>query len=459
MGARGKTAHIGLISRTFSHFSSLVKIVFLGVIGFILWQIALKHCISGEAILDGGNYQSVISCPAPTLIKRLVWVAAIIFFIGLVVYILTLSFRRNLAAGVRKVMAEQRGGGALVNLVGGSPKVAQLAKEFQASPMHYDYIVFRKACHTAQVFLLPFLTQLKLPRIMGRQEEHGLLHALNDIIISQTAITVDCRVMPQFGEGPYFGDAITDWEGQKTAYHDGRDLPLRFQQATPHFRFTSDKEERGQLPKSKYIFFVCLANPIRDAIQITTLKDVLTKMKDRHTDNYDKFLADLQNPVYPFFSTLRVDEANQNAFLPFYSEPRSILRVDESSPSGFRSGFDVNKLDRDKFEGLTPLQRQSLQAFYGAINDSLDEATDICLKGGDILLINNYYTFHRRKELRYRVLNRFTIFPRRRWLRVYYTFPGYTAEEWRSKGQPKLIQKLGLPSGAAELRGFAAPPQ
>jgi hypothetical protein len=85
-------------------------------------------------------------------------------------------------------MARQRGSGSLIRLIAGCRKMQRAAVEF-SKDAHLDYMVFKGACHTKQVFWLPLFTKFNYPELTPktRRGEGGLLHSLNDIIISRTA--------------------------------------------------------------------------------------------------------------------------------------------------------------------------------------------------------------------------------------------------------------------------------
>jgi len=302
------------------------------------------------------------------------------------------------------------------------------------------YVLCRSGCHTAQVYgPLPWLRYWWLEDPVDRKQslsrrhrDQAVLHSFNDVIVTKMADAMGLEVHPMLGEEIWFGDAMTDWDSQKTALGDGMDLPLRHVQATPHARFIDhgfdagdtfggagdDVASVGERPKAKYIFFFCLANPIRDPVYVLPLRKVLERLEARWEATTPRFLETLQRKRFPLFLSMRSKNAASDVYTFQNKNERPIL---SKHAAGFRSGYDPNRVDLAAM-GDRPEERVALSVFHGALEAAAHEdEIGFLLEPGDVLIVNNYYAFHRRKEMRYAV-NRPTLIPRRRWLRVYYAF-------------------------------------
>jgi hypothetical protein len=329
------------------------------------------------------------------------------------------------------------------------PKVLTLSRTFETKLEQFavdeagmrktPYLLCRGACHSAQVYRLPLLMRRIFPDPIHRRQnvnfdlhKQTTLDSLNDVLAMHISNALGVDVRPPYGEGIWFDDFVTDTSTQKSVLDDGGDLPLRYVQATPHSRFIShhiDKDHRlstqgtfGEMPKAKYLIVLCLANAVRDPIYVLPVVRVVDALRKRYGEIADTFLTTLEKRITQVFSNFvnqeQDDGVPDDILEPYRRNERSIVSPFDG---GYRLGFDPNRIDYSAMSDRTEA-RKALFAISRAIADAVPDETKIKLRPGDVLIVNNYYALHRRKEMRYKTLLRIPLVPRRRWLRVYHAF-------------------------------------
>lgn len=376
-----------------------------------------------------------------------IWISisTVVFFLLAVIVSLVVFFRgpvHEFRRNVSEVMAGQLAPNFLPKVLTLSTGFETTLKQFaadEARMREMPYLLCRGACHSAQVYRLPFLRRGLLPDPIHRRQnsnfelgKQSFLDSLNDVLAMHigNALGVDAR--PDYGEGMWFDDFVTDTSSQKSILDDGGDLPLRYVQATPHSRFIShhiDKDHHlntqgtfGEMPKAKYLIILCLTNTVRDPIYILPVLRVVEALRDRYGEAADGFLSTLEKRVTQVFSNFVNQEQDDgipdDILEPYRRNERSIISPFDGA---YRLGFDPNKIDYSAMSDRTEA-RKALFAISRAIADAAPDETKIKMRPGDVLIVNNYYALHRRKEMRYKTLMRTPLLPRRRWLRVYHAF-------------------------------------
>ena len=199
-------------------------------------------------------------------------------------------------------------------------------------------------------------------------------------------------------------DYLTDCDSETCTFREGRDLWLRFRQATPEF---VPDDVRPDKVAAGILLVACVENTIRDPVYVLRAADVLREL-DADT------LCELRKKQFEFVDGWALDMSEVNR------HHKSIVGGGGDDPRRWWLSFDANRIairsDKTSESGLRAVGRLMQQ-----IERIGRTAAPITLRRGDALVINNYRAFLRRKERDHFVLT--WPWPAIRWLRVYYGFP------------------------------------
>lgn len=201
------------------------------------------------------------------------------------------------------------------------------------------------------------------------------------------------------------------------------DLPLRFRNAVPEFRFDDDPQAKIGTLTARYALYVCVNNPWLDPIWVLSSDAVAAELtqKEKSLLEADRFVL--------------FDHWHSSLRSRYKSEVQRVLEVRKTRTGeiAFLS-FDANRIHIDHPE--THVEgREAIAALCRKIQrTAASHAMPVVLSRGDVLIVDNYRGLVRRTANTNAPLMPRSFGNPRRWLRMHCGFPPSLSPSPRANG-------------------------